>query len=315
MTYRRLSRLPLGSLAAFEAAARYSSFKEAALELGVTSAAISHQIKALEIRLGVSLFDRLHRSVRLTRVGKAMGTVMRKSFDSIECVLSSLGQQGLIAGAETLRVSAAPTFAGKWLAPRLHRFQALHPAMELHLLASDTLVDLAHDRRVDVLVRYGAKPKDRRVRSIRLWAEGRLVAVCSPALKRGYPLQSPKDVLKYSLLRTALPYQTTKQRGTKGTDSGWNAWLNAAGVAAHAPPPGPLFGTTQLALEAATSGRGFALAPDILVREDLNAGTLVQPFSTTLRDPFSFWLVFRVDRAEESKIRAFRAWIFAELQR
>jgi LysR family transcriptional regulator, glycine cleavage system transcriptional activator len=123
----RIATLPLGALRAFETAARLGSFKAAADELGVTPAAVSHQVKSLETYLGAALFERLHRALRLTRVGKRLADTASKSLGDLERALDDLAESGLVAGGKTLSVSAAPTFAAKWLAPRLHEFQASHP--------------------------------------------------------------------------------------------------------------------------------------------------------------------------------------------
>ena len=305
---RRLSTLPLGALRAFEAAARHNSFKSAAAELGVTPAAISHQIKGLEEHLGLTLFERLNRGLRLT-AGDA--------FARLERVLSELEAGGQMAGTATLTISAAPTIAAKWLVPRLHRFQAAHPAIDLRLQAGDALADLTGSAGIDVALRYGPGDYGGELQAEKLWPQGEIVAVCAPSLLATGSLQRPADVLRHSLLRVAVP--ATRQRISKDAAdlAGWPAWLAAAGVmeaaAAKKVPLGPLFGTSQLALEAAVMGRGLALVPRMVVADDIAAGRLVQPFATGIPDIFAYWLVYAAERADEARIRAFTRWIREEV--
>src|SRR5438309_1603493 len=141
MARSRLRSLPIGTLRAFEAASRLGSFKAGAAELGVTPAAVSHQIKSLEDALGLSLFERLHRSLRLTAAGKQLAAAAQEAFRLLERTLSSLSDQGKLGGPATLNVSAAPSIAAKWLAPRLHLFHGLHPHIDLRLQGDDRRID------------------------------------------------------------------------------------------------------------------------------------------------------------------------------
>src|SRR4051812_38280089 len=118
-----LAALPWTSLRVFEAASRLGSFKEAARELSVTPTAISHQIKRLETYLGLSLFERLHRSLQLTPAGEALAAEAQGAFLRLGRTLDNLRLEGRVAGPHTLTVSVVPSFATKWLAPRLHDFQ------------------------------------------------------------------------------------------------------------------------------------------------------------------------------------------------
>ena len=301
---------PLHAVRAFDVAARLGSFKSAAAELGVTPAAISQQVKALEARLGTALFERLHRQLRLTRVGERFADVTGRAFTMIDDALDDMAEEGLIDGAATLTVTVAPSFGSKWLAGRLYRFQTAHPSIELRIRAEGSLSDPAADRSVDIALRYGTGPYALALSSTQLWPNGTIAAVCSPQLASG--LRCVDDLLSQTLLRTAAP-----EGATEAQPAGWTAWLAAAGIG-KAPARGalaraPLLSTTQLALEAAAAGRGVALAPSILVREDLKSGRLVEPFSSRVPDPFSYWLLFRRDRADESRIRAFSRWIAEEV--
>ena len=163
-----MTNLPLDALRTFEAASKFGSFKLAADELCVTPAAISHQIGNLETHLHTALFIRQHRSLLLTPAGERLRLAVSAAFASLDKCVRELTEDGLVGGFATLRVSAAPSFATKWLAPRLHRFQALHPSIELQLHSSDALMDLVGERNIDFAVRYGKQPVDPELRSIEL---------------------------------------------------------------------------------------------------------------------------------------------------
>lgn len=307
MTGRLLPSLPAGALRAFEAASRLGSLKAAAAELSVTPAAISHQIKALEARLGAPLFERLHRSLRLTSAGERLAAPLQAAHAELEDVLATLSVDGLIAAKTTLAISSAPTFAARWLAPRLYRFQAAHPAIDIKLTDENALMALSAEQGVDVAIRYGVGPYDASLWAEALWEQGQIIPVCSPAIAA--KLAAPVDLLKQPLLRTAAPGP-----GSGANLAGWPAWLALAGVvdATARATVGPHFRNSQLALVAAASGAGVALAPDRLVRDDLAAGRLVRPFRAALPDPHRYWMLYRRDRAQEARLRAFAYWLRRE---
>jgi LysR family transcriptional regulator, glycine cleavage system transcriptional activator len=306
-----LGNLSLGGLHAFEAASRLGSFKAAAEELSVTPAAISHRIKGLEAQLGLQLFERLNRSLRLTSSGQSLARVVSHAFSAIDAALAEIATRGEGRSSAIITVSAAPSLATKWLAPRLHRFSERNPRFEVRLDASNELADLVRDRRVDAALRYGPGPYGEELRAERLWANGSVIPVCAPSLLAAALILAPSDLLRQRLLRTAAP-----SGGGKLPAIDWGAWFEAAGVGrevgAGAAAHGPIFSSTQLALEAAASGRGFALAPTVLVGNDLLTGRLVQPFQTALPDPYSYWLLYRADRAMESGVAAFARWVMEE---
>jgi DNA-binding transcriptional LysR family regulator len=311
-----LSTLPLNSLRVFDAAARAETFKGAAQLLSVTPAAISHQIKLLELRLGVTLFERKNRSMRLTAIGERLAQVTRGAFANLENALAELMHDGLVSGTYTLTVESAPSFAAKWLVPRLSRFHSMYPLIQVRLRADEALNDLARDRSIDVAVRYGAGPYAPSLRAQQVWKNSEIIAICAPTMANNGVLRVPEDVLRYSLIRTAPPSISAASTALHAKACDWRQWLAAAQVttkhATRIASLGPLFGSTQLAVEAAVAGQGMALAPAILVQADLRSGRLVQPFAIALRDPFCFWLLCLKDRAEEPRIRAFTEWLVAE---
>ncbi len=285
---------PLTALRAFEAAARHLSFSRAADELNVTHAAVSHQIKALEAYLGVPLFHRLTRAVRLTDAGRDYLPVLRESFDAIA---EATGR--ILDGADggRLTVSATPAFAARWLVPRLGRFYAAHPRIDVRIDPSMALVDFQRDD-VDIAIRYGRGdwPGLRVERLLSL----DMFPVCSPALLEGpEPLRCPADLARHTLLHDDLRED-------------WRRWLLAAGVEGIDLSRGPTFNDTTLLMQAAAAGLGVAIAVSALVASDLAEGRLVRPFEISVAEEAGFYLVYPEVAAARAKVRAFRDWMLAE---
>ena len=301
-----VSSLPLSALRAFAATARLGSIKAAAAELGVTPGAVSHQVRTLEAYLGTPLFDRVHRAVQRTRAGEQLGEAANRAFEEIGRALEALAEAGLIAGSATLSVSAAPTFAAKWLAPRVHAFQSAYPEIALRLRAEEMLTDPGGNRQVDVAIRYGRGPYAPELIAERLWPDGVVVAVCAPGLAQRFA--DVEELVHARLFRTATPADPERREPIA-----WTAWFEAAGVSGpamgQAVRAAAHVGTTQLALEAAASGHGVALSPLVLVAEDLAQGRLVEPFSTRLVDPHAFWMLYQRSREHEASIRKFATWL------
>jgi LysR family glycine cleavage system transcriptional activator len=285
---------PLNALRAFEAAARHLSFTRAADELHVTQTAISHQIKGLEERLGVRLFRRLPRGLLLTEEAQRYLPPVRDAFDQIAAATEQLAAGG---SGGRLTVSVLPSFAAKWLVPRLGRFRAAHPDVDLRISASSQLVDFARDD-VDVGIRMGrgAYPG---LRVDRLFGES-MVPVCSPELLRGpHPLRRPEDLRHHVLLHD-------------DDHAGWQLWLELAGVEGVDARRGPIFTDSGMVVEAAAEGQGVALARSVLAAGDLAAGRLVRPFEVSVPHDLAYYLVSPEATAEQTRIRAFRAWLLAE---
>ncbi|HEY9103153.1 LysR substrate-binding domain-containing protein [Chitinimonas sp.] len=311
-----ISNAPLGALRAFESAARLGSFKAAAAELYVTPAAISHQIQALEDYLGVALFQRLNRAVRLTDKGSALAEVVCGAFARLDVALATAAPLER-RQRDVLSISSVPSFASRWLAPRLHRFYEQHPEIDLRLASSDTLVDLNNDASIDIALRY-ALPPFPGLHALPLSAGDLLVPVCSPALQASLPreLTLVDATTQIKLLRVALP-PTAATPGRRRPDNIWTQWLAQTALsnpALHAAAEaGPLYSVTHLAIEAAIAGRGVALAPRILVADDLAAGRLVQLGSVVTTDQRAHWLLCRKDKQDLPKVQAFGDWLQAEL--
>ena len=285
---------PLNAIRAFEAAARHLSFSRAADELNVTHAAVSHQIKALEERLGVPLFRRLTRAVRLTDAGQALYPPMRDALDTMAGAVERLRADD---AAGTLTVTTTPAFATRWLVPRMGRFYAAHPNIDLRLEPSMTLTDFARDD-VDLAIRYGHGDWPG-VRSERLLSLD-MFPVCSPALVEGTPpLREPYDLRNHTLFHDGLRED-------------WPRWLVAAGVDGVDTSRGPAFSDSGLLIQAAITGLGVAMAQDAMVADDLAAGRLVKPFDLVVPVDAGYYVVCPEETATRPRIAAFRQWIMAE---
>lgn len=296
---------PLNALRAFEAAARHLSFRKAAEELNVTPAAVSHQIKGLEDHVGVALFRRMTRALLLTDAGQAALPLLREGFDKLAEAAARIAAH---ESADVLTVSVGPSFASKWLVPRLDRFRAAHPQIDVRLDANDELVDFRQDG-VDVAVRYGSGAYPG-LRADLLFGE-LVVPVCSPALLSGaHPIRTPDDLRHHTLLHLDWRMEDTAAPN-------WRMWLLAAGIKGIDPTRGPRFNIESMAVQAAVEGHGVALADSVLVQDDLAAGRLVTPFELSLPGPtrFCYFLVSPEATAGQPKIAAFREWILAEAAR
>jgi LysR family glycine cleavage system transcriptional activator len=296
-----MARLPpLNALRAFEAAARHLSFNAAAAELNVTPAAISHQIKALEADLGVKLFRRLNRAVRLTDAGQACLPGLRDAFERIAQAVSRARQGGSVG---LLTVTASPAVASKWLVPRLERFRTRYPEIDLRIDASMRIVNLVRED-VHVGLRYGAGNypglhTERLLRSA-------VFPVCAPALLKGeHPLRTPEDLRHHTLI-----HDETIAYDPSSPD--WAMWLRAAGVADLDTSHGLHFNQAALALDAAIGGRGVTLARDVFAADDLAAGRLVRPFGKAVPVEFAIYIVMPPAVVAAPKVKAFRDWLFEE---
>ncbi len=281
--------LPLNALRAFEGAARHLSFTKAAIELCVTPAALSHQVKALEDRLGAPLFRRLPRGLSLTDEGQALLPVLRDSFDRIAAILQRF-EGGTIR--EVLTVGAVGTFAVGWLLPKLKQFSDSHPFVDLRLLTHNNRVDLAAEG-LDYAIRFGDGAWHG-TEAIAL-VEAPFTPLCSPAVAGR--LAQPDDLAAEILLRS---YRADD----------WPDWFAAAGLASP-PVRGPVFDSSWVMIEAAMQGAGVALAPASMFERELTEGSLCRPFETEV-DVGRYWLTWLKSKAPTRAMLAFQDWIAAE---
>lgn len=287
---------PLNTLRFFEAAGRTLSFKRAAEELHVTPSAVSHGIQALEDWLGTALFVRGSRSLGLTAAGEAYLPYVR---DALTLLARGTEQVPSQTPRGTLSLSAAPTFAQRWLLPNLPRFQALHPEIVVSLDTMHRQMVFPLDG-VDLAIRMGRGPFPD-LYAVKLVTE-QLFPVCSPVLAAREPdLKTPAG-----LSRATILHVTT-------ISEDWTAWLEAAGLGDISSSRALRFDTIQLALEAAIQGLGVAIGRRPLVDGDLAAGRLVKLLDPEILGSTSYWLVGAVESMARPEVSAFRDWMVAEL--
>jgi LysR family transcriptional regulator of beta-lactamase len=278
--------LPLNALRAFEASARHLSFTRAGLELFVSQAAISHQIKGLEARLGVTLFRRLPRGLALTDEGAALVPVLSEAFERIGGTLERFADGRF---REAMTIGVVGSFALGWLLPRLPDFARLHPEVDLRLLTNNNRVDLAGEG-LDFAIRFGAGA----------WhgceathlVEAPLTPLCAPAVAGR--LGSPADLARETLLRS---YRADE----------WPLWFASAGCPAP-PIRGPVFDSSPIMAAAAAAGAGVALLPAAMFTRELATEVLARPFEAELHAG-GYWLTRLHSRPETPAMRAFRAWL------
>lgn len=283
---------PLNGLRAFEAAARHMSFTDAAEELSVTQAAISHQVRGLEQRLGLKLFVRRNRSLLLSEAGQAYLPSVRAAFDQLNEATEKLLQKD--RGGH-LTVTTTSSFAVKWLVPRLGGFQRSNPEIDVRVSTGTSLVDFSRED-VDIGIRYG-RGQWPNLMAERLVSED-IMPVCAPSLVKGpNGLRKPADLRRFTLLHI----------GSFPDD--WQVWLTAAGVKGVDASRGVSFDIALAAYQAAMDGLGIALGRNPLVEPDLKAGRLVIPFEFKRSSDFAYHLVYPPEAIRRRKIRAFRDWI------
>lgn len=303
---------PLNSLRAFEAAARHGGFVPAAEELGVTPAAVSHQVKGLEEHLGLQLFVRHRRAVALTAAGEALLPGLTESFDqmarAVRQVRRSMGDD------RPLVVATSPSFAAKWLMPRLPGFLGSHPGATVRVETEAAPGDL-DTADADLAIRCGLPEGDeaKGVDTDRLFAD-LVFPVCASVLRMA--VRTPTNLTTQTLIHD----QPVAEDGVPSADGhsiglGWYDWLEAAGAPTLKPRGDLHFSHTTMALDAAVRGQGVALGRGSLVAPELKAGTLVRPFEIAVASPAAYCLVRPRGRALRPAAAAFREWLLAEAHR
>lgn len=291
----------LNGLRAFEAAARLSSFSKAADELHVSHSTVSHHIKGLEQSLGIDLFVRQNRRVVLTQAGRDLLPVLRESFENISRQLELIKQGDK---SPALRVTVTPSFATKWLVPRLKKFRESRPDIDLLVKPSLALSDYRQDR-FDVGIRSGLGQWPR-LKSELLMAT-HMSPLCSPELiERTSELKTPADVLQHTLLNA----DTGDSAGSAGE---WHAWLDAMGIAEFGKPRQLSFEDPALALNAAVDGLGIAMGYLELAADDIESGRLVQPFAAQIEHQWSYYIVTPEDESANPLAEVFCDWLRAEM--
>jgi LysR family glycine cleavage system transcriptional activator len=283
---------PLDALRVFEAAARRLSFAAAAAELHLTASAVSHRIKALEGQLGLVLFERLTRKVRLTAAGRAYAAAVG---DAI-AILREATRRLAAEANRPLNVSVTPLFGARWLLPRLARFEAAHPGISVRLIGTSRLADFAADG-VDCAVRFGRGTWSGLTAHKLMTLD--YVPVCAPALSRR--LKSPNNLARETLLHyDAAP-------------DAWRMWLLAAGAEGVDPDSGQVLSDMAATVQAAMDGIGVAISDRKFIARELKQRRLVTPFSIDMPSGGAFYFVYPEPRANDSRIAIFRDWVLSRV--
>lgn len=285
---------PLSALRAFEAAARHGSFKRAASELAVTPTAISHQIRSLEEHIGQPVFERKIRKVVLTETGAQLYPVLRNGFDAFETALERVMPK---TRRPQVTISATTAFTAKWLVPRVSSFQDRHPDIDLQLHASDSAVDLTENG-IDVAIRYGRGPYPG------LAAEVMFADNFAPVVNPRLGVVTQQDLAKTPLIHF-------QWRRVDPLNPTWESWFAASGLPWSPSHPQLRFSDESHAIQAAVAGQGIALLSLALLRDELAAGQLVQPFGPIIPG-HTYHLVRRADRAPHTAIETVTDWLRAE---
>ncbi|ARQ57426.1 MULTISPECIES: LysR substrate-binding domain-containing protein [Rhizobium] len=287
------SRLPpLNPLRAFEATARHGSVSAAGRELNVTHGAISHQIRTLEESLGVRLFERGGKWLKLTSQGALLMPVVSNAFSDIAAAKAAMTRPST---GGTLRVTCVAAVLSLWLIPRLQEFTDQYPDIQLDLRASNEPNNL-NSPNVDLCILYGSGNWPNYWS--RLWSRMELFPVVSPALMNRRPLRSPRDLRDHMLLHA--------DRGNE-----WNTWLTAAGIAL--PARQHMMSDARLSIEAAMHGHGVALGDNITTAHMIARGELIAPFDLTVPANDAVYVACRTEAHATPIVRVFIDWFYASL--
>ncbi|KVN03709.1 LysR substrate-binding domain-containing protein [Burkholderia stagnalis] len=292
------------ALRTFDAAARHLNFTRAADEVGLTPAAVSHQVKEIEEQLGVALFVRTSRSIRLTPAGAVLAEA---AADALAGLRRATARARRMAREQTeLRVSVGARFATHWLLPRLPRWRAAHPALDLTFDITDRLRDFDADD-VDVAIRFGAG-RYRDACAERLFGTS-VVAVCSPALLAAGPaLRAPRDLLRHTLCHVACEVDGV-------TWPGWSAWMAAAGVEGFDDSRCVAFPDASHVVQAVMDGTAIGLAEPELIARDLAEGRIVRLFDVRVEvaPTVAYHVVYPERMRDDPRIIALRGWLAGEI--
>lgn len=286
----------LNAIRMFEAAARHRNFTRAAEELFVTQGAVSRQIRQLESDLEQDLFRREGPRVELTQAGERL---YRATEEALGILRRSTLELRRLAADPTLTISVLPSFAAKWLVPRLGRFQSENAEIDLRLAASYDAVDFSRRPDIDLAIRFGQGPWPGLYNECLI--NEQMFPVCSPSfLARQTSLSTPEDMTQQALLYSSETYDQ------------WRDWFAAADVSRPDHERGPRYGDELMLLQAAIEGQGIALARSLIASDEIGAGRLVRLFDITVQCRHSYYFVCPEGRESKAEIRSFLDWLRRE---
>lgn len=289
----------LNQLRAFEAAGRHASLTRAAEELSVTQGAISRQVRELETQIDRPLFRRAAHGIVLTPAGRRLLPALTEAFDKIDGALAALSDR---RAPQTLTVSIAPTMAVKWLIPRLPRFHAAHPEIEVHVSTGNASPSDEGASHIPDAIDLGIRCLTGPVAGLHaewLLPDDHSPIISAALLKSGPPLREPRDVLAYPLLQS------------RSIAEAWAEWFSIAGLPGP-PAGGPRYDHVQFAMEACAAGMGITLTATSCAEAELASGLLVRPFPQIVTRSWGHYIVGKPRRLAEPRVAAFVAWLHDE---
>jgi LysR family glycine cleavage system transcriptional activator len=297
---RRLTHL--NALRAFEAAARHGSFVRAAAELGVTAAAVGQQVRLIEDRFGAELFERQGKKLKLTEAAREVLPDIEDAFDRLAQAAERLREAGR---APVVTVTLPPSFAAKWLMPRIEHFRMTYPDVDVRLDTTDRLADLAREG-IGVGIRYGSGRYPGLDATLLMSEE--VFPVCSPSLlTHARKLRQPDDLAHFRLI-----HDTTMEK--HATFPTWSTWLKAAGARKVDPRPGLRINSSIMSLQAAIDGQGIALTRSVIAAEDLRERRVVMPLRPASPTNFSYYLIYPAGLPLSRSAAAFCHWLKKEAE-
>ncbi len=296
---------PLNSLRAFESTARHLSFTNAADELNVTAGAVSQQVKVLEDYLGLALFKRQNRMILLTQEASLFLPYLTEGLDKFVEGLDAIHNA---QANKPLTITLPPTFAARWLMPRLMSFQKLHPEIDVRIDATYKVVDIINED-IDAGIRFGSGDYAG-MDSDFLFSQD-VIPVCSPTLlKQGLGLETPENMKNFTLLHCDFFLNTDSQR-----QPDWDMWFAMAGVEGVDTTRGVHFIQHDLLVQAAIEGQGVALVASVSASKALEDGLLIQPFESRIPLDNSYYFVYPKMKSSLPRIVAFRKWLLEEVEK
>ncbi|WP_432350004.1 LysR substrate-binding domain-containing protein (plasmid) [Shinella yambaruensis] len=286
---------PPNLLISFEAAGRHLSFTKAATELNVSRVAVSQQMQALEKFLGVLLFHRLQRAVKLTRVGERYHLAIA---DALERALRATAEISRRSESNIVNVGTTPGFMTYWLSPRLGEFRTLHPDIELRFIVSDG--NLGFEDNIDVVIRYGVPPFEGAEATF--LARQAIGPTCASSFLPEGTVLSPRDLLDHPLINLEGPYDEHTR---------WSTWFRVQGIDMGKVKAGITVNSYTNLVQAALEGQGFALIGPPLIERFLSNGTLIQPVSAPLVIRHAFHLLAPQNSTPPIAAEAFATWVKA----
>jgi LysR family transcriptional regulator, glycine cleavage system transcriptional activator len=284
----------IGELVAFESAGRHGSFTRAALELNLTQSAVSRQIRLLEERIGAALFERVRQRVVLTAAGRLylqeVGGILQRLNDSTRQVMSQAD------AAAILNIAVLPSFATRWLMPRMAEFTSLHPGTTINFSSRIKPFDFTAEP-FDAAILYGV-PTYPNVIAHRLMDE-HIVPVCSPEFRVRHSISSPED-----LTRVVLLHQVTRPMA-------WMNWFDSVGIGPDHGGRGPTYEHFAMIVQAAVGGLGAALVPRFLAEDELQSGQLELLFDHSLKSEGAYYVFVPEINASSPPVRRFVDWVLS----